>query len=103
MVLKIIKHCHDHSLGTDDLVQGVLLGLVEDTKLEVTHCFPFPRQNDDEEFDAGNEFILNPLLLTLYHIFWVKLCIEGSRRKVDISFFSENDFLPGLDRYNDFA
>ena len=52
-MLKIIKHCHDHSLGADDLVQGVLLGLVEDTKLEVTHCFPFPRHNDDEEFDAG--------------------------------------------------
>ena len=23
--------------------QGALLGLVADTRLEITHCFPFPR------------------------------------------------------------
>lgn len=33
-----------------DVAQGVLLGLVADTRLEVTNCFPFPK-NLDENFD----------------------------------------------------
>ena len=62
MALKIIKHCHDHSSGTDDLVQGVLLGLVEGTKLEVTSCFPFPRPSEEEEFDAGRWYCHDPIV-----------------------------------------
>ena len=52
MALKIIKHCQEEGSGTD-LVQGVLLGLVENNKLEVTNCFPFPRRSEDEDFDEG--------------------------------------------------
>ncbi|XP_064624831.1 eukaryotic translation initiation factor 3 subunit H-like [Lineus longissimus] len=55
VALKIIKHCHEESAGGSDLVQGVLLGLVAETAndkiLEITNCFPFPRHNEDEEFD----------------------------------------------------
>ncbi|KAL4235568.1 Eukaryotic translation initiation factor 3 subunit H [Mactra antiquata] len=51
VVLKIIKHCQEEGTAGQDLVQGVLLGLVVDNRLEITNCFPFPRRNDDEDFD----------------------------------------------------
>ena len=47
---KIIKHCHEEGSTAVDVAQGVLLGLVADTRLEVTNCFPFPK-NLDENFD----------------------------------------------------
>ena len=46
-----MKHCQEEAAGGTDLVQGVLLGLVVDNKLEITNCFPFPRHNDEEEFN----------------------------------------------------
>jgi len=51
VALKIIKHCHEEGAGTTDVAQGVLLGLVVEDRLEITNCFPFPRHNDDEDFD----------------------------------------------------
>ncbi|XP_013405028.1 eukaryotic translation initiation factor 3 subunit H [Lingula anatina] len=51
VALKIIKHCQEEGAGGTDLVQGVLLGLVVDTRLEITNCFPFPRHTEDEDFD----------------------------------------------------
>ncbi|KAK3092057.1 hypothetical protein FSP39_024795 [Pinctada imbricata] len=51
VVLKIIKHCQEEGAGGTDLVQGVLLGLVVDNRLEITNCFPFPRHNEEEDFD----------------------------------------------------
>ncbi|KAK2141196.1 hypothetical protein LSH36_1141g00038 [Paralvinella palmiformis] len=51
VVLKIIKHCHEEGAGGRELVQGVLLGLVDKNRLEVTNCFPFPRHTEDEDFD----------------------------------------------------
>lgn len=39
VILKIIKHCKDHS---PSLVTGQLLGLDVGSVLEVTNCFPFP-------------------------------------------------------------
>jgi len=51
VALKIIKHCQEEGSGGTELVQGVLLGLVESNRLEVTNCFPFPRHNDDDDFD----------------------------------------------------
>jgi len=38
-------------VGTTDVAQGVLLGLVVDNQLEVTNCFPFPRHTEEEDFD----------------------------------------------------
>jgi len=54
--LKIIKHCQEEGGASvadtgAELVQGVLLGLVDGNRLEVTNCFPFPRHNDDDDFD----------------------------------------------------
>ena len=36
------------------MVQGVLLGLVVEDRLEITNCFPFPQHTeDDADFDEG--------------------------------------------------
>ena len=45
--MKLIKHCHELEASTSGsgIAQGALLGLVADTKLEITHCFPFPSGN----------------------------------------------------------
>ncbi|KAI9114995.1 hypothetical protein K1719_014008 [Acacia pycnantha] len=48
-ILKIIKHCKDHS---PTLVTGQLLGLDVGSVLEVTNCFPFPIREEDEEIEA---------------------------------------------------
>lgn len=51
VILKIIKHCEE--VGSE-LSQGVLLGLLIGNSLEITNCFPFPRNAlDDPEFDEG--------------------------------------------------
>lgn len=54
MVLKIIKHCQDEG-SAGELVQGVLLGLIQNNKLEITNCFPFPstRAGEDDDEDDG--------------------------------------------------
>lgn len=54
VVLKIIKHYQEEGQG-NEVVQGVLLGLVVDDRLEITNCFPFPQHTeDDADFDEGN-------------------------------------------------
>ncbi|XP_043923001.1 eukaryotic translation initiation factor 3 subunit H [Protopterus annectens] len=51
VVLKIIKHYHEEGQG-NEVVQGVLLGLVVDDRLEITNCFPFPQHTEeDADFD----------------------------------------------------
>lgn len=54
-MLKIIKHCEEEG-SNGDLVQGVLLGLIQDNRLEITNCFPFPssKAGEDEDDDEGN-------------------------------------------------
>ncbi|KAF2363642.1 JAB1/MPN/MOV34 metalloenzyme domain [Trinorchestia longiramus] len=46
-LLKLIKHCHEEGVGTTDVAQGVLLGLIVKDVLEVTNCFPFPTHAED--------------------------------------------------------
>ncbi|XP_048450524.1 eukaryotic translation initiation factor 3 subunit H-like, partial [Rhincodon typus] len=51
VVLKIIKHFQEEGQGSE-VVQGVLLGLVVDDRLEITNCFPFPQHTEeDADFD----------------------------------------------------
>lgn len=58
MVLKIIKHYQEEGQGTE-VVQGVLLGLVVEDRLEITNCFPFPQHTeDDADFDEGKSTLL---------------------------------------------
>ena len=55
--MKLIKHCHEVDLANLGIAQGALLGLVTDTRLEITHCFPFPSVSDetfsDEDFQVN--------------------------------------------------
>ena len=57
--MKIIKHCQDEG-SAGELVQGVLLGLIQNNKLEITNCFPFPstRAGEDDEEDDGKKDLL---------------------------------------------
>jgi len=50
VALRIIKHCHQEGAG--EIAQGVLLGLLVDKTLEITHCFPFPKAEDEEINDV---------------------------------------------------
>ncbi|XP_056618363.1 eukaryotic translation initiation factor 3 subunit H-A isoform X1 [Triplophysa dalaica] len=51
VVLKIIKHYQEEGQGSE-VVQGVLLGLVVEDRLEITNCFPFPQHTEEDvEFD----------------------------------------------------
>ncbi|KAK1895432.1 Eukaryotic translation initiation factor 3 subunit H, partial [Dissostichus eleginoides] len=53
VVLKIIKHYQEEGQGSE-VVQGVLLGLVVEDRLEITNCFPFPQHTeDDADFDEA--------------------------------------------------
>lgn len=69
VVLKIIKHYQEEGQGSE-VVQGVLLGLVVEDRLEITNCFPFPQHNDDDaDFDEGEELkihCINKLLVLLF-------------------------------------
>ena len=49
--MKLIKHCHEVDHANQGIAQGALLGLVADTRLEITHSFPFPSGNDDSVDD----------------------------------------------------
>ncbi|KAF4520696.1 hypothetical protein B566_EDAN006373 [Ephemera danica] len=93
-VMKMIKHCHEEASGNLEVAQGALLGLVVDGRLEITNCFPFPKNSDEtldedeyqlsmmrklrrvnvdhlhvgwyQSADVGN-FISQPLLESQYH------------------------------------
>lgn len=72
VVLKIIKHCQEEGTAGQDLVQGALLGLVVDNRLEITNCFPSPRHNDDEDFDEGWLYLMMHFFYTgFWHMFYL--------------------------------
>ena len=50
VVMKIAKFCDEDS-GGPDMVAGLLLGMVDGERLEVTNCFAFPRATDNSDFD----------------------------------------------------
>ncbi|CAG5117283.1 unnamed protein product [Candidula unifasciata] len=68
VALKIIKHSHEEGAGGTDLVQGVLLGLVVDNRLEITNCFPFPKHGEDEDFDAVSVQYQMEMMRNLRHV-----------------------------------
>lgn len=68
VVLKIIKHYQEEGQGSE-VVQGVLLGLVVDDRLEITNCFPFPQHTeDDADFDEGKQGQSAPSACAIDHI-----------------------------------
>jgi len=55
VAMKIIKHCQEEGHATD--VQGILLGMLntKNRRLEVTNCYPVPRQTDGED-DGDDDY-----------------------------------------------
>ena len=67
-MLKIIQHCQEEG-AEGDVVQGVLLGLVEGSKLEITNCFPFSQhseENDEEDSKSHHRDSFNTLYTGFY-------------------------------------
>lgn len=56
VMMNLVKHCHGVNIENLGVAQGTLLGLVADSRLEITHSFPFPLQVEeslgDEEFQS---------------------------------------------------
>lgn len=80
VALKIIKHCFEE--GASECAQGVLLGLLVDTKLEITNCFPYPKTGD-EEYDELNYQIemmrkLRDVNVDHFHVGWYQSTFLGS-------------------------
>ncbi|CAG0891218.1 unnamed protein product [Darwinula stevensoni] len=69
-VMKVIKHCEEEGAGNMEVAQGVLLGLVVDSVLEITNCFPFPRHLDDnmDEEDYQLEMMRNLRKVNIDHL-----------------------------------
>lgn len=61
VIMKLTRHCH-HELEKqlDPHVNGVLLGLINESKhvLEVTHCFPLMNSDTDEGMEINREYML---------------------------------------------
>jgi len=76
VIMKLIKHCHELEASTSGsgIAQGALLGLVADTKLEITHCFPFPSGTDetvdDEDFQLTMMRRLRQVNVDHQHVGW---------------------------------
>ena len=51
VVLKIIKHCQEEGSGSE-WVTGCLVGVVIDDRLEVSNCFPFPKDTENPREEA---------------------------------------------------
>ena len=47
----MIKHCQEEG-SSSELVSGFLVGLVVGTTLEITNCFPLPKDLDDGEEES---------------------------------------------------
>lgn len=82
VVMKLIKHCHEVALGNLGIAQGALLGLVADTRLEITHSFPFPSQGeesvDDEDFQLGMMRRLRMVNVDHLHVGWYQSANFGN-------------------------
>ena len=51
VALKIIKHCQEEGSGSE-WVTGCLVGVVIDETLEVSNCFPFPKDTENPREEA---------------------------------------------------
>ena len=67
--MKLIKHCHEVNLANLGIAQGALLGLVADTRLEITHCFPFPSVSDESISDEVCLFVYFAIIQSTFRLF----------------------------------
>merc|ERR1712083_1194537 len=78
------KHCHELEASTSGsgIAQGALLGLVADTRLEITHCFPFPSGTDetidDEDFQLSMMRRLRMVNVDHQHVGWYQSAQFGN-------------------------
>ncbi|XP_014248099.1 eukaryotic translation initiation factor 3 subunit H [Cimex lectularius] len=81
-VMKIVKHCHEECAGNLEVAQGALLGLVVDSRLEITNCFPFPKTYDEtideEEYQLDMMRKLRRVNVDHYHVGWYQSSDVGS-------------------------
>lgn len=80
--MKMVKHCHEESSGNMDIAQGALLGLVVDSCLEITNCFPFPKQNDEtmdeDEYQLAMMRRLRRVNVDHFHVGWYQSADVGN-------------------------
>lgn len=81
-VMKIVKHCHEESTTNMDIAQGALLGLVVDSRLEITNCFPFPKQTDEnmdeDEYQLAMMRRLRRVNVDHFHVGWYQSADVGN-------------------------
>ena len=65
-----------------DIAQGALLGLVVDDRLEITNCFPFPKQTDEngdeEEYQLSMMRKLRRVNVDHFHVGWYQSANVGN-------------------------
>jgi len=82
VVMKLIKHCHEAENRGSVFAPGALLGLVAETRLEITHCFPFPTFDnesvDDEDFQLTMMRRLRQVNVDHQHVGWYQSAQFGN-------------------------
>jgi len=82
VIMKLAKHCHEVDSSGNVVAQGALLGLVADTRLEITHCFPFPSGTDetidDEDFQLSMMRRLRMVNVDHQHVGWYQSAQFGN-------------------------
>lgn len=79
--MKMVKHCHEESSGSFDIAQGALLGLVVETRLEITNCFPFPKHDDtidEEQYQLDMMRRLRRVNVDHFHVGWYQSSDVGN-------------------------
>lgn len=81
VALKIIKHCQEEGSGSE-WVTGCLVGVVVDTTLEVSNCFPFPKdfENPREESEYQRNVLkkLRTVNVDYHEVGWYQSTYLGS-------------------------
>ncbi|XP_012540500.2 LOW QUALITY PROTEIN: eukaryotic translation initiation factor 3 subunit H [Monomorium pharaonis] len=81
VVMKMVKHCHEESSGNMEVAQGALLGLVVQNRLEITNCFPFPKNDeimDEEEYQLAMMRRLRWVNVDHFHVGWYQSADVGN-------------------------
>ena len=82
VVLKIIKHCQEEGSGSE-WVTGCLVGVVVDETLEISNCFPFPKDSTDnprEEIEYQKNVLkkLRTVNVDYHEVGWYQSTYLGS-------------------------
>merc|ERR1712168_1231851 len=83
VVMQLIKHCHEMEVGNMGIAQGALLGLPADTRLEITHSFPFISPSEevaesDEDYQLAMMRRLRMVNVDHFHVGWYQSANFGN-------------------------